>query len=78
MFGFKEPVAVIALPPGPHERTVAGSATNDHEVSSCAASPSGQDAELGCGARRLPTEAYEAEDVAADSLWGHRGAGSTS
>ena len=37
-----------------------------------AATPSGCDIEMGCFGRRIPAEGYTAEDITADSFWGHR------
>lgn len=50
-----------------------GRHTNDQMVSFYVATPSGFDIELGCFGLRITDEAaYAAEDITADSTWGHR------
>lgn len=49
-----------------------GRHTNDNMVSFYAATPSGFDIELGCFGRRVKEDDYTAEDITADSTWGHR------
>lgn len=50
-----------------------GRHTNDQMVSFYVATPSGFDIELGCFGLRITDEAaYSAEDITADSTWGHR------
>ncbi|TAL19748.1 MAG: 2,3-dihydroxybiphenyl 1,2-dioxygenase, partial [Frankiales bacterium] len=55
-----------------HLSSTLGRHTNDHMVSFYVATPSGCDVELGCFGRRIPAEGYTAEDITADSFWGHR------
>ena len=55
-----------------HLSSTLGRHTNDHMVSFYVATPSGCDIELGCFGRRIPAEGYTAEDITADSFWGHR------
>ena len=55
-----------------HLSSTLGRHTNDHMVSFYVATPSGCDIELGCFGRRIPSEGYTAEDITADSFWGHR------
>lgn len=55
-----------------HLSSTLGRHTNDHMVSFYAGTPSGCDVELGCFGRRIPREGYSAEDITADSFWGHR------
>jgi 3,4-dihydroxy-9,10-secoandrosta-1,3,5(10)-triene-9,17-dione 4,5-dioxygenase len=57
---------------GFHLSSTLGRHTNDHMVSFYVATPSGCDVELGCFGRRIPKEGYTAEDITADSFWGHR------
>ncbi|MCU1621762.1 MAG: bphC [Frankiales bacterium] len=52
-----------------------GRHTNDEMVSFYVATPSGFDIELGCFGRRISEEGYTAEDITADSTWGHRWGG---
>ena len=53
-----------------------GRHTNDQMVSFYVATPSGFDIELGCFGRRIAEGDYTAEDITADSYWGHRWGGS--
>ena len=55
-----------------HLSSTLGRHTNDHMVSFYVATPSGCDIELGCFGRRIPKDGYTAEDITADSFWGHR------
>jgi 3,4-dihydroxy-9,10-secoandrosta-1,3,5(10)-triene-9,17-dione 4,5-dioxygenase len=55
-----------------HLSSTLGRHTNDHMVSFYVATPSGCDIELGCFGRRIDDSAYSAEDITADSFWGHR------
>lgn len=55
-----------------HLSSTLGRHTNDHMVSFYVATPSGCDIELGCFGRRIPKDGYSAEDITADSFWGHR------
>ncbi len=55
-----------------HLSSTLGRHTNDHMVSFYVQAPSGCDVELGCFGRRIPAEGYTAEDITADSFWGHR------
>lgn len=55
-----------------HLSSTLGRHTNDHMVSFYAGTPSGCDVELGCFGRRIPRDGYSAEDITADSFWGHR------
>jgi 2,3-dihydroxybiphenyl 1,2-dioxygenase len=55
-----------------HLSSSLGRHTNDHMVSFYAATPSGCDVELGCFGRRVDEEGYTAEQITADSFWGHR------
>jgi 3,4-dihydroxy-9,10-secoandrosta-1,3,5(10)-triene-9,17-dione 4,5-dioxygenase len=55
-----------------HLSSTLGRHTNDHMVSFYVATPSGCDIELGCFGRRIDDAAYSAEDITADSFWGHR------
>jgi 3,4-dihydroxy-9,10-secoandrosta-1,3,5(10)-triene-9,17-dione 4,5-dioxygenase len=55
-----------------HLSSTLGRHTNDHMVSFYVATPSGCDIELGCFGRRIPADGYTAEDITADSFWGHR------
>lgn len=57
---------------GFHLSSTLGRHTNDHMVSFYVATPSGCDIELGCFGRRIPKVGYSAEDITADSFWGHR------
>ncbi|MDX6220129.1 MAG: 3,4-dihydroxy-9,10-secoandrosta,3,5(10)-triene-9,17-dione 4,5-dioxygenase [Frankiales bacterium] len=52
-----------------------GRHTNDQMVSFYVATPSGFDIELGCFGLRVSEEGYTAEDITADSTWGHRWGG---
>jgi 3,4-dihydroxy-9,10-secoandrosta-1,3,5(10)-triene-9,17-dione 4,5-dioxygenase len=52
-----------------------GRHTNDDMVSFYVGTPSGFDIELGCFGRRVKEEDYTAEDITADSTWGHRWGG---
>lgn len=52
-----------------------GRHTNDNMVSFYVATPSGFDIELGCFGRRVTEDDYTAEDITADSTWGHRWGG---
>ena len=52
-----------------------GRHTNDDMVSFYVATPSGFDIELGCFGRRVSEADYTAEDITADSTWGHRWSG---
>jgi 2,3-dihydroxybiphenyl 1,2-dioxygenase len=52
-----------------------GRHTNDQMVSFYVATPSGFDIELGCFGLRISEEGYSAEDITADSTWGHRWGG---
>jgi 2,3-dihydroxybiphenyl 1,2-dioxygenase len=49
-----------------------GRHTNDNMVSFYVGTPSGFDIELGCFGRRVTEDDYTAEDITADSTWGHR------
>ena len=53
-----------------------GRHTNDQMVSFYVATPSAFDIELGCFGRRVSEADYTAEDITADSYWGHRWGGS--
>lgn len=55
-----------------HLSSTLGRHTNDLMVSFYVASPSGCDVELGCFGRRIDEDGYTAEDITADSFWGHR------
>jgi 3,4-dihydroxy-9,10-secoandrosta-1,3,5(10)-triene-9,17-dione 4,5-dioxygenase len=55
-----------------HLSSTLGRHTNDHMVSFYVATPSGCDIELGCFGRRIDETSYTAEDITADSFWGHR------
>ena len=55
-----------------HLSSTLGRHTNDHMVSFYVATPSGCDIELGCEGRRIDEDGYTAEDITADSFWGHR------
>lgn len=55
-----------------HLSSTLGRHTNDHMVSFYVATPSGCDIELGCFGRRIDEAGYTAEDITADSFWGHR------
>lgn len=55
-----------------HLSSTLGRHTNDLMVSFYVASPSGCDVELGCFGRRIEEATYTAEDITADSFWGHR------
>jgi 3,4-dihydroxy-9,10-secoandrosta-1,3,5(10)-triene-9,17-dione 4,5-dioxygenase len=52
-----------------------GRHTNDNMVSFYVATPSGFDIELGFDGLRVSEEGYTAEDITADSIWGHRWGG---
>ncbi|MCW2587503.1 MAG: putative 2,3-dihydroxybiphenyl 1,2-dioxygenase or glyoxalase/bleomycin resistance protein [Frankiales bacterium] len=52
-----------------------GRHTNDKMVSFYVATPSGFDVELGCFGLRVKEDDYTAEDITADSTWGHRWGG---
>jgi 3,4-dihydroxy-9,10-secoandrosta-1,3,5(10)-triene-9,17-dione 4,5-dioxygenase len=52
-----------------------GRHTNDKMVSFYVATPSGFDIELGCFGLRVSEDGYTAEDITADSEWGHRWGG---
>ena len=54
-----------------------GRHTNDNMVSFYVATPSGFDIELGCFGRRVAEDDYTAEDITADSTWGHRWGGAS-
>jgi 2,3-dihydroxybiphenyl 1,2-dioxygenase len=49
-----------------------GRHTNDNMVSFYVATPSGFDIELGFDGLRITEDGYTAEDITADSIWGHR------
>lgn len=49
-----------------------GRHTNDNMVSFYVATPSGFDIELGFDGLRITEDGYTAEDITADSTWGHR------
>ena len=49
-----------------------GRHTNDNMVSFYVATPSGFDIELGFDGLRVSEDGYTAEDITADSIWGHR------
>ena len=49
-----------------------GRHTNDNMVSFYVGTPSGFDIELGFDGLRVSEEGYTAEDITADSIWGHR------
>jgi 3,4-dihydroxy-9,10-secoandrosta-1,3,5(10)-triene-9,17-dione 4,5-dioxygenase len=49
-----------------------GRHTNDDMVSFYVGTPGGFDIELGCFGKRITEEGYTAEDITADSTWGHR------
>src|SRR5207249_1741434 len=49
-----------------------GRHTNDNMVSFYVGTPGGFDIELGCEGRRISEDGYTAEDITADSIWGHR------
>jgi 2,3-dihydroxybiphenyl 1,2-dioxygenase len=49
-----------------------GRHTNDNMVSFYVGTPGGFDIELGCEGLRVDEEGYTAEDITADSTWGHR------
>jgi 3,4-dihydroxy-9,10-secoandrosta-1,3,5(10)-triene-9,17-dione 4,5-dioxygenase len=59
-----------------HLSSTLGRHTNDHMVSFYVQSPTKCDVELGCFGRRIddtsPGATYSAEDITADSFWGHR------
>lgn len=55
-----------------HLSSTLGRHTNDHMVSFYVQSPTGCDIELGCFGRRIVEDGYTAEDITADSFWGHR------
>jgi 3,4-dihydroxy-9,10-secoandrosta-1,3,5(10)-triene-9,17-dione 4,5-dioxygenase len=55
-----------------HLSSTLGRHTNDHMVSFYVQTPSGCDIELGCFGRRIDDARYSAEDITADSFWGHR------
>jgi len=55
-----------------HLSSTLGRHTNDHMVSFYVQSPTMCDVELGCFGRRIDDAAYSAEDITADSFWGHR------
>lgn len=48
-----------------------GRHTNDHMVSFYVGTPGGFDIEFGCFGRRVEEDDYTAEDITADSTWGH-------
>lgn len=52
-----------------------GRHTNDKMVSFYVGTPSGFDIELGCEGLRITEDDYTAEDITADSVWGHRWGG---
>jgi 3,4-dihydroxy-9,10-secoandrosta-1,3,5(10)-triene-9,17-dione 4,5-dioxygenase len=52
-----------------------GRHTNDKMVSFYVATPSGFDIEMGCFGLRVKEDDYSAEDITADSTWGHRWGG---
>ncbi len=52
-----------------------GRHTNDKMVSFYVATPSGFDIELGFDGLRVDENGYTAEDITADSIWGHRWGG---
>jgi 3,4-dihydroxy-9,10-secoandrosta-1,3,5(10)-triene-9,17-dione 4,5-dioxygenase len=52
-----------------------GRHTNDKMVSFYVATPSGFDIEMGCFGLRVTEDDYSAEDITADSTWGHRWGG---
>jgi hypothetical protein len=49
-----------------------GRHTNDNMVSFYVATPGGFDIELGFDGLRITEDGYTAEDITADSIWGHR------
>ena len=49
-----------------------GRHTNDNMVSFYVGTPGGFDIELGCEGLRISEDGYTAEDITADSIWGHR------